>query len=253
MNTITSTPALPSPVTGINVKAGVSPVIVMEKTANQKVGDVSVTHVSQHSCPLSCPFFNNGCYAENGPEGLIARRLNANSVTDNIEIARIESQGILLLSGKKHLRLHVVGDSITEEGTEFLSKAANVYMSRHNKKVWTYTHGKTTRAVWGNISVLRSVETMEGVKEAHTAGFASAMVCDIPRDEHGKIIGKSIPLGDGFIGIPCPHQTGKTSSCNNCGLCMNDKHLHSQKKVVLFDPHGMSAKKVRKTLSVLNS
>lgn len=249
-----NTSFIPSPITSVKIMAGVLPVIVNEKTANRKIGDTSVTHVSQHSCPTSCPWFNAGCYAELGPEGLIARRLNRNAVTNPVEIARVEAQGILLLTGKKNLRLHVVGDSVTEEGTKLLSAAAASYISKHGKKVWTYTHGyETTRAAWGKISVLRSVETMEQVKEANQAGFAAAMVMELPRDEQGKVIGKSIPLGEGYLGIPCPHQTGKTPSCNDCGICMNDKHLHANKKVVLFDPHGNGTKKMRKTLSVLNS
>jgi len=39
---------------------------VAMKSKNRKTGEVVATYRTQDSCPLSCPFLKNGCYAEHG-------------------------------------------------------------------------------------------------------------------------------------------------------------------------------------------
>lgn len=37
------------------------------KSGNKKTGKIAVTTSSSSTCPKSCPFKGNGCYAEGGP------------------------------------------------------------------------------------------------------------------------------------------------------------------------------------------
>ncbi len=211
----------------------IKPVIAVEKSQNAKIGTVSATYVSQSSCPRSCPFFGNGCYAEQGLTGIHTKKLNKSTVTDLVEIAEAEAKGIRGLSGKYPLRLHVVGDCTTDECASIVSSAADEYAEIEGSPVWTYTHAHNTRREsWGKVSVLRSCENMEQVKQATEDGFASAMVVS----EFDKET--SYDIGDGYRGIPCPQQTGKAKTCVDCGLCQRDAKLRDAKLVVLFAAHG---------------
>ena len=239
---------MPAPYVHANLAAHSAPVIVKEKTSDRKLGECSATHASQHSCPKSCPWFNAGCYAEQGPQGIWSRKLNANAVTDPQAIAEAEAQGIRALTGKRRLRLHIVGDATTNEAARILASASAEHTAKHGKEVWTYTHGDTDREAWGDISVLRSVETVEGAQAAHDKGFAVAMVVPEFADT------KPYDLGNGFTGVPCLHQTGSTPDCNTCGLCTKDTLLHAKKRVILFAAHGSKKKSMgkRTALPVVN-
>lgn len=89
-----------------------SGVYIVEKSKNKKLGDCSATGVSQTSCPSSCSFYHNGCYAETGPQGIQTNRLNKSNQTE-LELALEEAEGIGKLSDRRPLRVHVVGDSKT--------------------------------------------------------------------------------------------------------------------------------------------
>jgi hypothetical protein len=159
-------------------------------------------------------------------------------------VALIEAAGIDTLTGKRDLRLHVVGDARTDKAAQILSAAADRYIARGASKgkavrVWTYTHARDTRRdSWGRISVLRSCETMQQVRAAHNAGFAAAIV--IPEHTHDR----AYKLDGEYTGIPCPEQTGKAANCQACGLCMQDSKLHARKNVIVFAAHGQGKKKM---------
>jgi hypothetical protein len=219
----------------------------VEISDNNKIGRVSATWVAQNSCPSSCPHMGAGCYAETGMAGFTTARLNK-AACDHpeltpAEIAQIEAAGIDTLTGKRDLRLHVVGDARTDKAAQILAAAADRYIARGNAKgknvrVWTYTHARDTkRTSWGRISVLRSCETLQHVKAAHAAGYAAAIV--IPEHVHDTAF-----KNDGFTFIPCPEQTGRAANCQACGLCMRDQMLHANKRVIVFAAHGQGRKKM---------
>src|ERR1051325_4960950 len=101
--------------------------IAIEKSRNSKITGCSATMVSQASCPRSCKFYGNGCYAESGPAGFTTHRLNRSTETKPEAIARIEAKAISQLSGKRPLRLHVVGDCTTDQAAKVLSSAVEFY------------------------------------------------------------------------------------------------------------------------------
>lgn len=219
----------------------------VENSSNRKLsvaGKVSVTMVSQASCPTTCPFYKSGCYAESGPQGIHTSRLNKSEEKDVLQIAKEEAKAILALTGKNNLRLHVVGDCTTDDSAKEVSSAAEIHMSKNNKKVWTYTHAHNVeRKSWGKVSVLRSCENITQVKKATEEGFASCIVVS----EFKK--NTAYKLDNEYTGIPCPQQTGKAADCESCKLCWNDIKLHKSKRVILFSAHGTGKKKM---LPVIN-
>jgi hypothetical protein len=223
-------------------------VTAIEKTRSQKVGDVSVTYAPVQSCPSTCRFLNNGCYAQNGHCGFTFRRLsNALKSKARVrpsEIAKAEAKAITGLSGARHLRLHVSGDCKTPEAAEILSNAADNYIKKHNKRVWTYTHSWDVipRHKWGNISVIASCETFDEVKKATKSGYATCLTRYKPFD-------KSF-MWNGYKMIPCLEQT-RGINCDKCMLCMKDEMLLRNKSIVCLFSHGSQKNKINKTLKEL--
>ena len=222
-------------------------VAAIEKSSNSKIGIASTTYASQESCPKTCMFYNNGCYAGLGLTGIHTKRLNRSGVTDIVEIAKAEAEVIRSLTGCYNLRIHTVGDCKTDETAKIVSDAAKDFMSKDGKIAWTYTHAHDVkRESWGSVSILRSCETIAQVKQAHSDDYASAMVVSEFESD------KPYDIGEGFTGIPCRNQVNKEITCTKCKLCFNDKVLHKSKRVILFASHGTMKGTVNKTLKVLN-
>ncbi|MDP2671211.1 MAG: hypothetical protein Q8P13_01990 [bacterium] len=228
-------------------------VFAKEVTANNKIGPVSTTNVSQGSCPKTCPLLNNGCYAENGYIGMTTtRRLNAaNPKATTFDLAVEEAAAIDKLSGLRALRLHVVGDSTTVAGTRLLVKAVQRYRLRgylakeEMPAVWTYTHAShlVPSEVWGPVSVLASCETKADVEVAWERGYAAAIVVT----EHAS---NSVYDMAGLKVIPCREQTHGTK-CDKCRLCWDDKKLLERRLVIGFAAHGGLASEKRAKAVIL--
>jgi hypothetical protein len=206
------------------------------KSANGKTGPgVAVTGAAQASCPPTCPFLGQGCYAENGPQGWQTSKLNKAAVDATpSDIALEEAAKIVALPGNKPLRLHVVGDCASDETAQIVSSAAEQYAAKHDKPVWTYTHAwrDVDRRSWGSVSVLASCETAEDVADAHARGYAVALVTHDPHP------GPERYELDGIEVIPCPQQTGRAENCGECLLCIHDDYLLNAERVIGFEAHG---------------
>lgn len=149
-----------------------APAISVEISDNSKLGKISATMSSQVTCPPTCPFFNNGCYAMVGRANLVTTRLNNSSEKNMYEVFRIHAEAIRKLSGRRMLRLNVVGDCYVDDGAKILAEAASEHTAKGGKPVFTYTHGhETKRESWGEISVLRSCETLAQVKKSSCRWF----------------------------------------------------------------------------------
>lgn len=217
-------------------------VYAVETTANAKLGAVSATYVAQQSCPDSCVFRGQGCFAENGfVGGNLVKPLNRGVATTmtRVEIAQQEADMIDGLSGERDLRLHVVGDSTTVEGTKLLAAAARRYSLRHARFVWSYTHSWSwlPRKAWGSISVLASCENTADITDARRRGYATALVMPeraakhLYRDGHQNI-------------LPCPEQT-RGVPCARCRLCLRDDYLREAGITIAFAAHGSVGSKAK--------
>lgn len=204
----------------------------IEISSNGKTGPISVTYASQATCG-DCKFkAGNGCYAEYGNAAFTTNRLNKS--TDNaLEVAKKEAEEISKLSGRNILRLHIVGDSPTDETTKIIANAATNYTKKKNMPVFSYTHQwkNVKRASWKNVSILASCDNPEEIKNARRKGYATATVVD-------KFQSHKAYTSGGIKYIPCPNQTKKVQ-CIDCKLCMNDKFLKSSKQTIVFEAHGI--------------
>lgn len=220
--------------------------LVVEKSSNRKVGDCAVTMAAQVTCPPSCPWLGNGCYAESGLQGIHTHRQNMKAKSAYHE-AQQEADLINAMSGKRPLRLHVVGDCATDQDARTVSKACMSYTSKFDQPVWTYTHAwrNVDRRSWGNVNVLASCESTQQVHEAMERGYAASLVVSShPADGRAYI-------EDGLKIIPCPQQT-RDAVCTTCRLCWDDGALRNRNAVIAFEAHGTGANKVRQVLGAAN-
>lgn len=225
---------------------------------------VSCTYVSiQRTCQDSCTFKNgNGCFAEAGYTGPLVRALDESAAwAGPIDVARAEAVALDAFSpvpqdggkyGKagRDLRLHVSGDAFDEESARVLAGAAERWRERGGGAVWTYTHSWRVIpvAAWGDIQVLASCETPQGVQEARQRGYAAALVV---RDFRGARRAYTVPGMAGKI-LPCPAETGETT-CVQCRLCFDTQGLRKRGLVIGFSAHGRDAKKARRHLPMLGT
>lgn len=222
-------------------------VIAVEKSGNEKVGQISITYASQASCPTTCPLRNSGCYAELGRIGMITQKLNQ-STADALEVAREEAEAIrkLAKTSIRPLRLHGVGDCPTAESADIVSEACEEYKG----PVYTYTHAwrDVPRAAWRDVSVLASGESLDDAVDAMEQGYAAAIV--VPEHEGPRPYIGFDSRGNAVLVQPCPQQTTPGVTCNTCRLCMKDEKLLSQKRVIAFAAHGQRTHKVREMLKL---
>jgi hypothetical protein len=219
--------------------------IVVPESGNKKVGLVAATYAPvKISCPTSCAFLNNGCYAQGGNTNLHNRRIEqASEGATALEVAKAEALGIDQLSGDLPLRLHVSGDAKTEAAVRVLADAAARYILRGGQPVWTYTHAHrdVSPEAWGAVSVLASVESVEDALDALARGWAPALVVkEHPAD------GKAYRVGELKV-IPCPEQT-RGIACVDCGLCMDNQKLINLNAAIGFAAHGAGTKRVKEAV-----
>lgn len=228
---------------------------------------VAATYASiSVTCPTTCMFRNNGCYAEGGFVGLKAGNLAG--IGTPWDAAWNEASHILKFIGEsggrvpqdggrqgdagRDLRLHVSGDCKEPEAVDIFAAMERTWRNAGGGQVWTYTHAWRTvgRHRWGGVSVLASCETPEDIKEARARGYTPSLTI---RSHRGATKAYSIPGIEGKL-IPCPAETKKTS-CVKCRLCFDDKKLEERKNIITFALHGDSPtlKKAKRALPILDS
>jgi hypothetical protein len=222
----------------------------VRNSENRKTGKVHATHASQVSCP-PCPFRENGCYAEGGPQGIQTRELNKFAYGMGLtpqDVAVQEAEAIRNLPGDGlPLRIHVVGDCASDEAARTVSDAVRDFQANGGGDAWTYTHAwrDVDRASWGTVSVLASCETPAAAREAMDKGYPVALVVgSVPSRKAFKI--------DELTVIPCPQEMGKNITCKECRLCFKGGWLLKTKRAIAFIAHGAAQARVRKFLASIN-
>ena len=240
-------------------------VVPVYGTDDGKTGPVAVTWVSQVTCPgyraddpNPCALFGAGCYATEGHCAFTTRRVNLAALgagglqvsPDDVADAEAESIRMMAMFAALPLRVHIVGDCITDYAAGTVASAAMEYHAVHSAPVWSYTHAwrSVARASWQGVSILASCDSPADVPVARAAGYATALVVDaFDRNDSGRAIASKLP--DGGTLLPCPNQVakdlGNTVTCMDCRLCWQDQFLLERNITIGFEAHGGKSKLIQ--------
>lgn len=209
-------------------------------SGNVKTGPMPVTTTSNNSCPPSCSFKNNGCYAEGGPLAIHWRAVSSGKRGASFD-ELIED--ILTIRRNALWRHNQAGDLTPaapgEIDGQLLTRLA---MANKGKRGFTYTHYPPTthnRAAIRTANMLGftinlSAETLEQADEYVALGVAPVVVV-LPVDA-----AKATKTPGGRHVIVCPAVTGNTD-CQNCGICQQ----RDRAAIVGFPAHGSGARKAQ--------
>lgn len=257
------------------VKRNFTPVSIQPRSANRKLSPqrvelvgklkrnvplgpyVTSTFVSiQATCPDSCAFKENGCYATSGITVALMRNLDSHSEGwTALEVMREEAR---LIDGKRgvkdggrhgdegrDIRLHVGGEVSCDEGARILAGAVGRYRDRGGGVVWTYTHRwrDIPRTDWEEIQVLASCDTEADIVDAREQGYVPAFV--VERFKSNKVFDVA-----GTTFVPCPAEAGKMT-CVQCRLCLDTAALRRRGLGIAFAIHGPQTEKARTHLRVI--
>ena len=159
-------------------------------------------------------------------------------------MATAEADGIDKLSGKRNLRVHVVGDCQTIESANIVGSAMVRYEKRSGKRAYTYTHAwkQVPYSAWMGARVIASCETTKDIDIArHELGYPSA---EFTYMEHES---RKVHMRDGVKVLPCPNQFNKEVTCDKCMACANIEMLQDKNMVIGISGHG-AVKKLKKLL-----
>lgn len=232
----------------------------LDRTTDNKLGNVAATQTSQLTCPDTCPFkpvfdhengriIPKGCYFNDGKAMVSSLRLwhtdpyaTADAIYDEL-VEKVDR-----LDGRRHIRYQIGGDWTDDENVKKVAAAHDRYSAKHGMRGWTYSHHTKNldRASFGNISVLASCETPDEVRDANVRGYAAAIV--VEEFPNGA---KAFDL-DGVTAVPCPNQINKRIKCSDCMLCSKDKVLLERGLTVAFRAHGREADQVREAVAKKN-
>lgn len=213
-------------------------------SGNAKTGPIPVTTSTAKTCPASCPFRGNGCYAEYGPLAMHWRKVTAGERGDNwpafLSLVRKLPKG-------QPWRHNQAGDLPGDGDTIDAEMLANLARANTGKRGWTYTHkpldvGANRQAIKSandaGFCVNVSCETEAQVDAAMVDGLPAVLVVPAgePRKNWHTQAGRSI--------VVCPATYDDTVDCARCQLCA----VIDRKSAVAFPAHGTGKGKAMRTL-----
>lgn len=219
-----------------------APVHLSRASSNAKTGPIPVSTSSQSTCPPTCGFRGNGCYAENFPLVLHWRKVTAGKGlpwADFLdEVSRFKAGQIW--------RHNQAGDLPGAGGVIDAAALKQLVRANKGKRGFTYTHYPPTK------------ENIKAIRHANKNGFAINLSAD-SLDEadtlavHGLPLVTVVPLGwqggttpAGHRVTVCPAQRMERMTCAVCQLCQkSERHA-----IVAFEAHGARSRTVMKVIQL---
>ena len=232
------------------------------KSANKKTGVIPVSMTEDSTCPLTCPFLKNGCYAKGGNIAMTWRRLSAHrfGLTWKQFCAAVAK-----LPPGQFWRHDQAGD-LPGDGHEIDATALDALVHANmNKRGFTYTHypvldfddasvrniDAVRRANEQGFTVNLSGNSLRHADELAALAIAPVVVTLTRQWERGsnrkgwtetlgdyraRAIGHKTPAGRDIVVCPATYQDNVT--CKTCQLCQRQRDC-----IVGFPAHGAGMNK----------
>lgn len=212
----------------------------MRVSGNAKTGPIPVTTSSRSTCPKSCPFMNNGCYAEYGHLSLHWNKVS--NGTRGGSLAEVCEQ-IKQLPKNQLWRWAQAGD-LPGDGVRLNARAvASLVKANAGKRGFGYTHYDPALA--HNASVIAKAN--EGGFVINLSANSLAHADQLVRMQIAPVVvvlpsNQTEPLRtpDGNLVAVCPASVRDDIDCARCGVCAVPGH----KAIIGFPAHGTGAKKI---------
>ena len=188
-------------------------------SSNVKTGPIPVSTSSKATCPATCPFMGNGCYAASGPLALhwqaITRGDRGVPFADFLQSIRNLPKGQIW-------RHNQAGDLPHSAGRISRRFIRGIVAANRGRRGFTYTHHDLSKGE--NASLIRyanrngfrvnvSTETENAADHAIAAGLPAVLA--VPSTETRKAW--RTPAGNAVL--VCPAQRSDTKTCADCQLC----------------------------------
>lgn len=212
----------------------------VRKSHNAKLGVMSATSRTHGTCPTDCPFYGNGCYAENTPGRpsvfQMAER-NGSDISEDLEnfVARIARESLPML------RWEVSGDVLRSDGSpdyDYIEATNRIADLRPDVRMIRYSHAwrKVPASAFAYV-VNASCETDEDVRDATALGWQTVITVADVESVPDEIGGQRVVI--------CPNQTSDGEiKCADCTLCSRERSA-----TVAFIAHGSGRRKIASAVS----
>jgi hypothetical protein len=208
---------------------------------NKKTGVPSTYRKVGPTCPVTCPWLENGCYAQDGKV-----KMASDKSSDDTDRSLMAAAGAMATAAKLGTvaRLHVSGDFLRDGKVDVgyvlgLLDIAEELQDRGYEgiRAWAYTHIPPSEFEPYRALLQGAVEVLySDVEEA-----GGAVVWEHSRIDELKARNPDVQV------VKCLAQTtGGSRDCKSCGLCWKAR---DNDWLIAFDPHGPRVRKVRETLA----
>lgn len=215
--------------------------LFVRNSGNAKTGPIAVSYSPRGTCPPSCAFFRNGCYAEGIRTSVPWRRARSGLRAWFGFLAKLAS-----LPPGTMFRHNVAGDLPGEGEHVDAGKLAQLVRATSHLIAWTYSHKR------GKLAKLAIRRANRG------PGLAINLSANSPRDADslsGRYFGPVVTVlpadwgrkhgrtPRGRLIVTCPATYRDSVTCSNCGagrpLCARKDRGY----IIGFPAHGISARK----------
>ena len=215
-------------------------------SGNSKTGPVPVTTSSMATCPSTCPFKANGCYASSGgPLALHWRKVTSGERGVSF---RQHCEDLARLPLKQFARLHQAGDLPHVRGRISRRFIRGIVAATKKIRAYTYTHHDLT--LGENLSLIRyanrngltvniSTESEAAADKAIRAKLPAVMTVSSEETRN------TWRTPENNLVMVCPAQTREGTTCSTCELC----HKRGARVVIAFRAHGTGKKKANAALA----
>lgn len=214
-------------------------------SSNAKTGPIPTSTSDHATCPITCPFYDKGCYAKTGPQAIHWRKVS------NAERGVVWSEFIAQIRKIQRgqiWRHNVSGDLQHNNGNIDYIKLRQLIDANKGRKGFTYTHHVLNEH---NVICLQNANSLGFTINASTE---SVEVADKVMTIHGIPAVAVVPSAEsrrffntesGRKVIVCPATIHDNVTCDTCGLCQRaDREF-----IIAFPAHGVAKKTVNEIVT----
>ena len=240
---------------------------ITPRSSNTKVGKVLITTTEESSCPKTCPFINQGCYAKSGPLSWHWKKVSNGTQSNVYDWDSFTNYIRTKTKPNQFWRMNQAGDIPSVQGLMRLDLLKSLVDANKasGAKGYTYTHNVLNThnveaikyATKNGFTINASTESFKDADSAINKGLNAVTV--IPSDhkalvpfcslEDHKVYYRQtekITTPNNHKVVVCPAQKCVPTKCENCKLCSVDRGANY---VIAFVAHGNGKKAVNKTLN----